>query len=84
MFGISFQLPLVMVFLERLQIVDVNVFTQQRRMAILIISIVSMVLTPADPISMLLMMFPLIALYEFGIVLCRWSPVRTEPTPEAA
>jgi len=84
MFGISFQLPLVMVFLERLQIVDATVFTKQRRMAILIISIISMVLTPADPISMLLMMFPLIGLYEFGILLCRWSPGRSEPAVESA
>jgi sec-independent protein translocase protein TatC len=72
MFGISFQLPLVMLFLERLQIFDAKTFTEQRRMAILIISIISMVLTPADPVSMLLMMFPLIGLYELGIVMCRY------------
>jgi sec-independent protein translocase protein TatC len=76
MFGISFQLPLVMLFLERLQIFDAKTFTEQRRMAILIIAIISMVLTPADPISMLLMMFPLIGLYELGILMCRYTGQR--------
>jgi sec-independent protein translocase protein TatC len=84
MFGLSFQLPLVMVFLERLQIVNVDVFVEQRRMAILIIAILSMVLTPADPISMLLMMFPLIGLYEVGILMIRNSPTRQETAESAA
>ncbi|MBX3441252.1 MAG: twin-arginine translocase subunit TatC [Planctomyces sp.] len=74
MFGVSFQLPLVMLFLERLQILETQTFIDQRRMAILLISILSMVLTPADPISMLLMMFPLMGLYELGILLCRRLP----------
>lgn len=76
MFGLSFQLPLIMLFLDKLQIFDANVFTEQRRMAILVIAIASMVLTPADPISMLLMMFPLIGLYELGILMCRYSSQR--------
>ncbi|MGE4003877.1 MAG: twin-arginine translocase subunit TatC, partial [Planctomycetaceae bacterium] len=77
LFGVSFQLPLVMVFLERLNILSVSDFHEKRRMAILVISILSMVLTPAEPISMLMMMFPLIVLYELGIVLCRMSPPKS-------
>src|SRR5690606_10182393 len=69
LFGISFQLPLVMLFLERLSIFAVTDYREKRRMAILVIAVLSMFLTPADPISMLMMMFPLIALYELGIVL---------------
>jgi len=75
MFGISFQLPLVMVFLNRLDIISEPTFREQRRIAILVIAGVSMLLTPSDPTSMLLMMFPLIFLYELGIWLCRLNPV---------
>lgn len=75
MFGISFQLPLVMVFLNRLGIFTTQVYREQRRMAILVIAAVSMLLTPSDPTSMMLMMGPLVLLYEFGIWLCRLSPV---------
>lgn len=84
MFGLSFQLPLVMLFLERISIIDVTKYREQRKMAILIITILSMVLTPADPMSMLLMMFPLIGLYEFGIKLCTWIPKHTPFDAEAA
>jgi sec-independent protein translocase protein TatC len=76
-FGVSFQLPLVMLFLERLGIIDVNDFREKRRLAILVIAIVSMMLTPADPVSMLMMMAPLVLLYELGIGLCRLSPPKS-------
>ncbi len=77
LFGVSFQLPLVMVFMERLSIFDETDYREKRRMAILVISIISMFLTPADPISMLMMMFPLILLYELGIWLCQISPPKS-------
>lgn len=74
MFGISFQLPLVMLFLERITVFQVAVYRKNRRIAILAISFISMVLTPSDPVSMLLMMVPLCLLYELGILLCDWQP----------
>ncbi|TWT57395.1 Sec-independent protein translocase protein TatCy [Thalassoglobus neptunius] len=77
MFGISFQLPLAMLFLERISIFTVEQYREQRRMAILVIAILSMILTPADPMSMLLMMVPLIGLYELGIKLCVWAPSKS-------
>ena len=76
MFGISFQLPLVMRFLTAVSIFDVAVYREKRRLAILVIAFLSMVLTPADPMSMLLMMIPLVVLYEFGIILCQFAPTR--------
>ena len=83
MFGLSFQLPLVMLFLERISIFEVDGYRNSRRMAVLVIAVVSMMMTPADPMSMLMMMFPLIGLYELGIVLCRVRPSRKSPFPEA-
>lgn len=84
MFGVSFQLPLVMLFLERISIFEVNAYREKRRMAVLVIAFLSMMLTPADPMSMLLMMIPLVFLYEFGIVLCslgaKKSGFEDEPT----
>lgn len=74
MFGISFQLPLVMLFLERLSIFEVKDYREKRRVAIFVITVISMLLTPAEPYSMLMMMLPLIVLYEFGILICRWFP----------
>lgn len=83
MFGISFQLPLVMLFLERIQIFTKEMYREKRRMAILVIAIVSMLLTPADPMSMMMMMIPLLVLYELGIKLCSFSPANRNPFAEA-
>ncbi len=74
MFGISFQLPLVMLFLERLSIFAVKDYREKRRIAIFVISVISMLLTPAEPYSMVMMMLPLIVLYELGILICLWFP----------
>jgi sec-independent protein translocase protein TatC len=84
MFGISFQLPLVMRFLTAISIFDVATYRAKRRLAVLVIAFLSMVLTPADPFSMLLMMFPLVLLYEFGIVLCSMASSRNPFEGEAA
>ncbi|MFH1299996.1 MAG: twin-arginine translocase subunit TatC, partial [Planctomycetota bacterium] len=84
MFGLSFQLPLVMLFLERISVFSVKDYHEKRRMAILIISIISMLMTPADPMSMILMMIPLIVLYELGILMCKFFPNATASPFEAA
>jgi sec-independent protein translocase protein TatC len=83
MFGISFQLPLVMLFLERIGVMTVKGYSENWRMAILVISIASMLLTPSDPQSMLLMMFPLVILYVAGIQLCKFSPSTATADPLA-
>jgi sec-independent protein translocase protein TatC len=73
-FGIAFQLPLVMLVLERLGIASIKLYLSQWRTAVLIIAFLSMILTPADPTSMIGMCLPLIGLYFFGIALCKWLP----------
>ena len=73
-FGISFQLPLVMLFLERIGVFTVEIYLSKWRIAVLVISILSMFLTPADPGSMLLMGIPLVILYFGGIAMCRYMP----------
>jgi len=78
-FGIAFQLPLVMLVLERLGITSIHLYLSQWRSAVLIIAFLSMILTPADPTSMIGMCVPLIALYFFGIMLCKWLPKMGSP-----
>lgn len=81
LFGVSFQLPLIMLFLQKISIFQVKDYREKRRLAILAIAFLSMILTPTpDPMSMMMMMFPLLALYELGILLCVYS----QPKDEAA
>lgn len=76
-FGISFQLPLVMLFLERIGIFSIRSYIDKWRVAVLVIFILSAILTPADPYSILFMAFPLTFLYFGGILLCRFLPAHT-------
>jgi sec-independent protein translocase protein TatC len=79
-FGISFQLPLVMLFLERIGIFSVQIYVSKWRIAVLVLAVLSMILSPGgDPNSMLLMLVPLVALYFAGIGLCKWLPARHRP-----
>ncbi len=82
-FGIGFQLPLVMLFLNRIGIMTIETYIQQWRIAILSIFVIAMVLTPADPYSMLLMAIPLCLLYVVGILMCKWMPKGRNPFAEA-
>jgi sec-independent protein translocase protein TatC len=69
-FGLTFQTPLVMLVLERLNIFTVDDFRAKRKFAILIITIAAALLTPGqDPFSMVLLALPMILLYELGILL---------------
>ncbi|HET7591064.1 MAG TPA: twin-arginine translocase subunit TatC [Solirubrobacterales bacterium] len=69
--GLVFQLPLAIIAVTRLGIVSVEQLRRNRRYAYLVISIVAAALPGVDPVSMLLEMVPLLALYELSIVLAR-------------
>lgn len=68
-FGIGFQLPLVMLFVGKLGIVSAQTFREKRKFALLGITIIASMLTPADIVSMLMLAFPMVGLYELGVVL---------------
>jgi sec-independent protein translocase protein TatC len=74
-FGVSFQLPLIMLFLNRIGVVSMAMYLSHWRIATLVIFVISMVLTPTmDPWTMLFMAVPLMFLYVGGLLLCLWMP----------
>jgi len=76
-FGIGFQLPLVMLFVNRIGLVSVEAFRKQWRIAILTIFIIAMILTPSPDIgSMSLLALPMTLLYFGGIALCAYTSGR--------
>ncbi|MEC7565511.1 MAG: twin-arginine translocase subunit TatC [Planctomycetota bacterium] len=78
-FGIAFQLPLVMLMLQRIGLFTISSYLAKWRVAVLVIFIVAMFLTPADPLSMLLLGGPLTVLYFLGILLCKFMPRNRNP-----
>lgn len=70
--GVVFETPLLMFFLAKLGIVTPRMLSSNRKYAVLAIAILAAVITPTpDPFNMLLVMAPLIVLYEIGVLLAR-------------
>ena len=70
-FGLSFQIPIVMMILVRMGLVDDQALAEKRRYVIVWAFILAAVLTPPDVISQTLLALPMLLLYEVGIVLAR-------------
>ncbi|NIR42529.1 MAG: twin-arginine translocase subunit TatC [Gemmatimonadetes bacterium] len=68
-FGIIFELPLVSVLLAMLGLITADTLKRYRRHAIVGVAALSAILTPADVGTMLMMMAPLVLLYEVSILL---------------
>ena len=67
-FGIAFQLPLVMVLLNRAGVLSRERVVAMRRYAIIFIVIAAAVLTPPDVVSQILLAVPMWALFEVSIL----------------
>lgn len=66
---VAFQMPVVILLLGWVGIISPKFLREKRRWALLIMAIVAAIVTPPDVVSMLLLLGPLWALYEFGILL---------------
>ncbi len=73
MFGLVFELPLVIVMLGILGILDAKFLREKRRYAIVLLAVLAAIATPTpDALSMGIMMLPLVGLYEISIFLVDW------------
>ncbi len=81
-FGLSFQLPVVLVLLVRSGIVEPDTLKRGRRYAIVLIVIIAAFITPPDIFSQIALSVPLYMLYEVSILLCRNVNKETEGIEE--
>jgi sec-independent protein translocase protein TatC len=70
-FGIVFEMPVVLVLLSMLGIVTPAGLRKYQRHAIVGLAAASALLTPADPGTMLMLLAPMLLLYELSIFLVR-------------
>jgi sec-independent protein translocase protein TatC len=71
-FGVGFEFPILLVFLQLAGVVSVTRLRQWRRYAIVTLAVVVAVATPsADPISMLALLIPMCLFYEAAIIFGR-------------
>lgn len=71
-FGVSYQLPIVLLFLARVGIINAAMMIQYWRHAVVGVSAAAAILTPSnDPLTMLMMAIPMAGLYGLSISLVR-------------
>ena len=68
-FGIGFEFPILLIFLQMAGILSVDALRKVRRYAIVGICVLVAVITPSgDPISMLMLSVPMVVFYEASII----------------
>jgi sec-independent protein translocase protein TatC len=76
--GVLFQVPIGILAITRVGIVSTRQLRKNRRYAILVIAVLAMLMPGQDPVTMLLMMAPLIVLFEGSILLASLLDRRAE------
>ncbi len=80
-FGISFEVPMVMLVLSKLGIVPAAKFRRMWRVAVLVLAVASVVLAPTpDVVTFSTIFVPLVALYVLGLILAALGS-RSRQTP---
>ncbi|HET9817985.1 MAG TPA: twin-arginine translocase subunit TatC [Rhodanobacteraceae bacterium] len=70
-FGLCFEIPVIQVILAAVGVVNLQKLKSWRRYAIVACAAVAAAITPPDITSMLLLLIPMVFLYELGIVAVR-------------
>lgn len=82
-FGVIFELPLVALLLSVLGLISADTLKKYRRHAVVGVAALSALLTPADVGTMVMMMVPLVLLYEGSILLVAVVGRRRLTAPDA-
>jgi sec-independent protein translocase protein TatC len=83
-FGLTFEVPVVVVLLVHIGLLDIAKLKQVRRYVIVGAFVVSAVVTPPDVFSQLILAVPLIVLYEAGIIAAALLAGRRKPSTAVA
>ena len=70
-FGVAFQLPLVLILLNRIGVLSRTAVLKMRRYAIVFIVVLAAILTPPDVVSQIMLALPMWVLFEISILFMR-------------
>jgi sec-independent protein translocase protein TatC len=81
-FGITFEIPIVVIVLVRMGIVSIDKLKEARPYVIVGAFVVAAVVTPPDVLSQFMLAVPMCLLYEAGLFLSRFIGTRAKPESE--
>jgi len=81
-FGITFEIPIVVIVLVRMGFVTVEKLREARPYVVVGAFVVAAVVTPPDVLSQFMLAVPMCLLYEAGVFLARFVGVRPKPESE--
>lgn len=68
-FGLAFELPLILVFLQLIGVVQTQTLRQNRRIAVVVVVILGAIITPTgDPFTLLVLSAPMYVFYELSMI----------------
>lgn len=79
-FGVIFEMPLILVILAFLGVIDSAFLSNNRRYAIVIMAVIAAVVAPPDALSMILLLVPMVFLYEISILIIKGTVPRSIST----
>ncbi len=69
-FGLAFELPLILVFLQKVGLIQTETLRKNRRIAAVLVVILGAVITPTgDPLTLLALSLPMYIFYEIAMVI---------------
>jgi sec-independent protein translocase protein TatC len=81
--GVIFELPILMIFLTKVGVVTPDFLKKYRKHAYIVLLLLSAVITPPDVFSQILVVLPLVLLYEMSIVLTKRTARKHQKTIDA-
>lgn len=82
-FGVTFEVPIILLILNKLGLVKSRMLVRTRRYAILLITVASALITPTpDVYNMMLLAVPTYVLFEIGILLMKLSEKKQKGSEE--
>jgi len=71
-FGFLFEMPAIVMFLTSLGILNPQRLAKARKLSYFVLTVTAVMITPPDIISDLLVIAPLLLLYEISVTLSKW------------